>query len=121
MTDAALIAERYIAAWNETDPQARRALLAEGWTETGTYQDPMMQGQGHDHISALIGAVHDRFPGFRFSLEGKVDGYGDRVRFSWALGPVGGDGLIKGTDFGVIENGRLSAVTGFLDRVPDAA
>jgi hypothetical protein len=37
MTDAAQIANRYIAVWNETDPARRRALLDEGWTpEPGT-------------------------------------------------------------------------------------
>ena len=30
MTDATNIANRYIAVWNETDPQHRRALLAQG-------------------------------------------------------------------------------------------
>jgi len=32
MTDAAHIADHYIAVWNETDPARRRALLTEGWT-----------------------------------------------------------------------------------------
>jgi hypothetical protein len=118
MTDAAHIAERYIAAWNETDADRRRAILAEGWTESATYLDPMMQAKGHAEIGAMIGAVHQRFPGFRFSLDGKVDGFGDQIRFSWALGPEGQDGLIKGTDFAVVEGGRLKQVTGFLDLVP---
>jgi hypothetical protein len=48
MTDAAQIADRYIAVWNETDPARRRALLAEGWTENATYVDPLMAGEGHD-------------------------------------------------------------------------
>ena len=44
MTDTTRIADHYIAVWNETDPVRRRALLAEGWTETATYVDPLMQG-----------------------------------------------------------------------------
>src|SRR3954468_982862 len=35
----------------------------------------------------LIGAVHERFPNFRFSLLGEPDGFGTNVRFSWGLGP----------------------------------
>src|SRR3954464_15703040 len=31
----------------------------------------------------LIGAVHERFPNFRFSLLGEPDGFGTNVRFSW--------------------------------------
>jgi hypothetical protein len=121
MTDAAAIADRYIAAWNETDPDMRRRLLARIWTEDGTYQDPLMQGEGHDQIDGLIAAVHERFPGFRFALTGTPDGYGDCIRFSWALGPEGADGIVKGTDFATLEGGRLKAVTGFLDQVPAPA
>src|SRR5882757_7348248 len=83
MSDAAVIADRYIAIWNETDPERRRALLARTWSEGGSYRDPLMQAEGHDQIGALVEAVHARFPGFRFALTGKADGYGDRIRFSW--------------------------------------
>ncbi len=120
MTDAATIADRYISLWNETRADRRRAMLADLWDEGGTYVDPLMQGSGHDQIDALISAVHQRFPGFRFSLIGKPDGHADHVRFSWQLGPEGTDGPIKGTDFVTVDNGRLKQVVGFLDQVPDA-
>ena len=121
MTDIHRIAERYIAVWNETDPARRRALLAEHWTDDASYVDPIMRGRGHEQIGALIGAVQERFPGFRFAREGKVDGYGDSLRFSWTLGPEGEPDLIKGTDFALLDGGRLKAVTGFLDKVPAGA
>jgi hypothetical protein len=121
MTDPAAIADRYIALWNEIDPGRRRALLAEGWTENAAYVDPLAKGEGHDQISALIGAVQQRFPGFLFTLAGRADGYADRLRFSWALGPASEADMIKGTDFAVIEDGRLRSVTGFLDKVPAGA
>ena len=87
MTDAAQIADRYIAVWNETDQARRLALLTEGWAENATYVDPLMSGEGREHIGALIAAVHERFPGFRFKIDGRADGHHDNVRFSWALGP----------------------------------
>ena len=121
MTDAATIAHRYIALWNETDPQRRRILMAELWTETATYADPLMRGKGHGGIDALIAGVQGQFPGFRFAVVGQPDGHGDQVRFSWQLGPEGSDGPIKGTDFATLEGGRLSRVIGFLDQVPAAA
>jgi len=117
MTNAAQIAQRYIDSWNETDAQRRAGLLAALWTEDARYVDPMMAGQGRAQIDALIAGVHQQFPGFRFALSGKADGYGDKVRFSWPLGPDG-HSVVEGTDFGVVEHGRLSAVTGFLDKVP---
>ncbi|HEV7371728.1 nuclear transport factor 2 family protein [Arenibaculum sp.] len=121
MADAVTIAERYVALWNETDPARRRALLARAWVEDGTYVDPLMQGQGHDQIDALVGAVHARFPGLRFAVKGTPDGYGDRVRFSWTLGPEGGESLVEGTDFAILDGDRLKSVTGFLDKVPAVA
>jgi hypothetical protein len=117
------IAERYIACWNERDPERRRALLASLWTEDATYLDPLMRAEGREGIGALIEGVQARFPGFRFALKGRVDGHADRLRFSWGLGPDGGgEAVVEGTDFAVLAgDDRLRAVTGFLDRVPPAA
>jgi hypothetical protein len=117
-TNAGKIANAYIAAWNETDPARRRALIGEGWTEDAAYVDPLMSGKGRDQIDEMIAGVQSRFPGFRFALVGQADGHGEHVRFSWSLGPKGDEEMIKGTDFAVVEAGRLQKVTGFLDKVP---
>jgi hypothetical protein len=118
MTDAVTIAERYIDLWNETDAAARKKKIAAAWTEDATYVDPMMKGEGQGEIDALIGAVHQRFPGHRFTLKGKPDGHGDRVRFSWALGAPNAAAVAEGTDFALIAgDGRLRSVSGFLDAV----
>lgn len=118
MTDANNTARRYIAVWNETDAEHRKRMIAESWTETAVYVDPLMRGEGHDEINALVEAVQARFPGFRFELIGDADGHGDNLRFSWGLGPAGAEALIKGTDFAVLDGSRLKAVHGFLDQVP---
>lgn len=121
MTDANMNAKRYLAIWNETDAEHRRGLIAECWTENATYIDPLMRGEGHEQINGLVQAVQNRFPDFRFSLIGRADGFGDNLRFSWGLGPDGGEAVIKGTDFALLEGGRLKAVHGFIDQLPDAA
>ncbi|TPN89936.1 nuclear transport factor 2 family protein [Mesorhizobium sp. CU2] len=118
MTDLNTIARNYITAWNESDATRRKALLEAAFTSDVSYRDPVMQGDGHDGIAALIDGVQQRFAGFRFSLKGQPDGFGDRIRFSWNLGPEGVESVIEGTDIGVIENGRLKSITGFLDKVP---
>lgn len=118
MTDYNAIAEAYIAAWNETDATARKALVEAAFTSGVTYRDPIMQGDGHGGIDVLIQGVHSQFPGFRFKLKGKADGFGDHIRFSWGLGPDGAEAVIEGSDFATLENGRLSIITGFLDKVP---
>lgn len=84
------IAARYIACWNERDPERRRALLHALWTEDATYIDPLMRSDGREGIGALIKGVQARFPDYRFVVTGRPDGHADRVRFTWALGSVGG-------------------------------
>ena len=118
MTDATKIADAYIALWNETDRTRRKALIVKAWTEDAIYVDPVMRGRGHEEIDALIGAVHERFPGARFALSGKPDGYADHVRFSWTLGTSTEPPIAHGTDFGTMAgDGRLKSIAGFLDHV----
>jgi hypothetical protein len=118
MTSPATLVDRYIAAWNETDASARRALVAETFAADGRYVDPVMSGDDAESIAAMIGAAQSQFPGFRFRLIGPVDAYADKVRFSWGAGPDGAEAVVEGTDFAVIAGERLQTVTGFLDKVP---
>lgn len=112
------IAAAYIDVWNERDQTRRNTMMARDWSEGAIYADPLMQGTGRTEISALIGAVQERFPDFKFKLIGTPDGFGTNVRFSWGLGPQDADPPIKGTDFVAVENGQLQRVVGFLDQVP---
>ena len=122
MADIKQVAKRYIELWNERVPNRRREMLTANWTSDASYVDPLMSGDGHDGVDALISGVQQKFPVFRFSLIGEPSGFGDRVRFSWGLGPEGVDSPIKGTDFAVLSgDGRIKSITGFLDQVPAAA
>ena len=120
-TDANEITSRYIDLWNEKAPNRRRDNLAANWASDAKYIDPLMSGDGHDGIDAMIAGVQQRFPEFRFTLIGTPNGHGDHVRFSWGLGPEGGEDLVEGTDFALVSGGRLKSVTGFLDKVPASA
>ena len=121
MTDVSTVAARYPELWNERDPARRRDLLAANWTATARYVDPLMAGDDPAAIAGLIAGVQERFPDFRFALLGQPDGHGNHVRFSWGLGPEGGDAPIKGTDIAIVEGGRIAHLIGFLDQVPQAA
>jgi hypothetical protein len=122
MTDVRQIAHRYIELWNERAPARRREMLAANWTADARYADPLMAGEGHDGVDALIAGVQQKFPQFRFALIGEPNGFGEHVRFSWGLGPEGADSPIKGTDFAVLSrDGRIRSITGFLDQVPQGA
>jgi hypothetical protein len=120
MTQALDIASRYIATWNATDSAKRQALLADHWTVNARYADPLMSAEGTVELAGMIGAVHERFPGFRFSLINTPDGHGDWVRFSWGLGPDGAEPVVEGSDIVRMENGQLAEIVGFLDKVPAA-
>ena len=121
MTDAHAIAIRYIDLWNERTPARRREILAANWAIDARYVDPLMSGDGHDGVDALIAGVQQRFPDFKFKLIGEPNGFGDHVRFCWGLGADGADSPIKGTDFAMLSDGRIRSITGFLDQVPAGA
>ena len=111
------VVDTYIAAWNEGDADRRRALVGETWTDDGTYVDPLMAGTGPDEIAAMIGAAQAQFPGHRFELSFGPDAHNDVVRFTWDL-TAGNGPVARGVDFATVaEDGRLRAVTGFLEAV----
>jgi SnoaL-like domain len=122
--DAMRLAERYIATWNETDPERRDAAIAEVWTADGEYVDPLAAVAGRDEISGLIGSVQEQMPDLVFRLlDGEVDAHHDVLRFRWELVPAsGGDSAAVGFDVATTNgDGRLRRVVGFLDKAPVAA
>jgi hypothetical protein len=113
------IAATYLATWNETDVAARRARLARDWSEGVTYVDPMADVAGRDQLDTTIAAVHAQFPGFVFTPLGEVDAHHRQARFRWGLGPVGAEPVVEGSDVVLTDDdGRITAVLGFLDRLP---
>ncbi|GAA5004063.1 nuclear transport factor 2 family protein [Kitasatospora paranensis] len=120
MSDIRQTVEQYIAVWNETDGDARRALIATLWAEDGRYTDPLADAAGRDGLDALVEAVQGQFPGFVFTL-GPVDAHHHLARFTWELGPAGGAAPVAGFDVLALgEDGLVASVAGFLDRVPSA-
>jgi hypothetical protein len=116
------IIERYIECWNQTDPQQRRSLVDEVWAADASYTDPLADVRGREAIDAVIGAVQAQFPGWVFSLGGPVDANHNQARFTWHLGPDGGEAIVIGFDVAVLDaSGLIGAVYGFLDKVPAAA
>jgi hypothetical protein len=120
MSNVTELIDRYIAMWNETDAERRRDLIAKTWTKSASYLDPVMQGEGPAGIDAMVRGVQERFPGHKFRRTGDVDCHHDRVRFGWELAADGACAVVGGTDFGIVSDGRLQAVTGFFDQAPAA-
>ena len=116
------IIKRYLDAWNETDAASRRALVGELWAADGSYTDPLADVRGPDAIAGLMGAAQQQFAGLVFTLGGQVDANHNQARFTWHLGPDGGEPIVIGFDVVVLDaDGRIASVHGFLDKVPAAA
>ncbi len=80
MTDVNAIASRYIDLWNERTPSRRRDILSQHWAKDAKYVDPLMSGEGHDGVDALIAGVQQRFPDFRCRQPDKRHGFRRRQR-----------------------------------------
>lgn len=111
--------DRYLAAWNTTDPAARRDAVAAAFTPDARYVDPLADVSGHDGVDALIAGAQEQFAGLTFSRGDVLDAHHDVVRFTWHLGPAGAEPVVVGFDVAEIaQDGRLRTVHGFLDKVP---
>jgi len=120
MSDVTGVITRYLDVWNEREPAARRTLIDQLWTEDARYVDPLVEAEGRAAIDAAVGGAQAAFPSLVFRLAGPVDAHHDVVRFTWELGPDGGEALVVGFDVAVLAGGRLRTVHGFLDKVPTA-
>ena len=109
------VVDGYIAMWNETDPERRRVIIAQTWTDDGTYLDP------HVEVAGAAASRDGRrrpgaVPGHRFVLAAGPDAHHDRVRFTWHLVADERRAVATGRDVAVVaDDGRLRDVTGFLE------
>jgi len=121
MSDASATVDRYLAMWNEADPDRRAEHIRAAWAADGRYVDPALEAEGHDALSAMVASVHERFPGQKFRRTSGIDGHHDRVRFAWELAAADGAVTVGGIDVGVLQpDGRLQSITGFFGDLPRA-
>jgi SnoaL-like domain len=120
-TPTATVVQRYLAAWNATDPAERRAAIEAVFAPEARYVDPLADVTGIEALDALIAGAQQQFPGMRFTPVGDVDAHHDVCRFQWGLGPEGAEPLVIGFDVAIVgADGRITGVAGFLDKVPAA-
>ncbi|MEU9670782.1 nuclear transport factor 2 family protein [Streptomyces bobili] len=122
MTNYTTAAERYFAAWNADGAEAIAKAVSDAFTEDATYTDPLADVARHEGIVAAISGAQAQFPGFEFVMTGSVDGNHHIARFSWDLvSKADGSAPAAGSDvITIAEDGRISSVSGFLDRLPGA-
>ncbi|MEV4050517.1 nuclear transport factor 2 family protein [Amycolatopsis sp. NPDC049688] len=118
MTDVRTLVEQYIAVWNETDGDRRRALIADVFTADAGYTDPLGAVAGHDGIDQFVAGAQQQFGGLTFSLPAGPDAHHDLARFQWHLGTPGAEPVAIGFDVVELEDGKIAKVHGFLDKLP---
>jgi hypothetical protein len=98
------LADRYVALWNEPDPERRRRVIAELWTEDGSQilQPPQeiremaaspgigmaatLEARGHAELEARAATSYEQWvgsDGLSFRRRDDVDRLHDVVKFHW--------------------------------------
>lgn len=117
---AAGLVDQYLAAWNETDPHARRELITALWATDGVYTDPLASVTGIDGIDQVIAGAQAQFAGLQFVRGDVLDTHHNIARFTWELvAEVGGEPLVVGFDVAAVDGDeKITAVYGFIDKMP---
>jgi hypothetical protein len=129
MRDPNELADRYVALWNEPEPDRRRQLIAELWTEDGTHilQPPQevreiaarpgigltasLEARGHAALEARATSAYEAFvaPGaFSFRRRNNVERVAEVVKFNWEMVSTEGEVAGVGLEFLVLgPDGRI--------------
>lgn len=115
-------ADRYVAVWNETDPQARRKGVEELWAPDGRYANAVAESRGHEAIAAQVGYAHDAYAegGITFRSCNNANGQHNTLRFNWVMVSATTGALeAVGFDFVILDDeGRIVADHQFFDTPP---
>src|SRR3954452_10995387 len=121
MTNTTATIDTYLAAYNEPEAGARRELVPRAFADGGALAAPPIDGEGHDGIADMMGAVHQQYPGHRFKRASAVDEHHGYFRYGWELRGPDDAVVLEGTDVGVVdEAGRLARVIGFFGPLPQS-
>jgi hypothetical protein len=121
--NAEQLADRFIALWNEPDPERRRRMIAELWTEDGSQvlQPPQemreiaarpglgmaatLEARGHAELEARAATAYEQWVGsgqLSFRRRDDVEQLDDVVKFHWEAVSPDGEVTAVGLDFLVL-------------------
>lgn len=107
--------DRYLEAWNETDPDRRWGLVHAAVAPEAVYLDPSTDPvEGQPALAAYIGLVRAQVAD-RLEAAGPIDAHHRHLRMSWRLvgdDGAGATGLLVGT---VDRENRLVQIVHFVD------
>jgi hypothetical protein len=123
------LADGYVALWNESDPERRRELIADLWTEDCRHilQPPQemreiaarpgigltarLEADGHAELESRAASAYEQFVAqgaFHFRRRDNVERLEDVVKFNWEMVSPDGDVAAVGLEFLVLApDGRI--------------
>jgi hypothetical protein len=105
--------------FGENDPARRRAAIDEIWTEDGVFYDPKTGvHRGRGEIDRVAGAIKATHPDFQYQPIAEPEELGNGGRVQWVSGRPGEPPAYAGTDFIVVQDGRIAALYLFFDKLP---
>lgn len=125
MTSIDQLADRYAAAWNETDAARRRAAIEALWVPGGEHVVRTQQVRGHDELERRVTASNEKnvqAAGYRFRSAGDAQQLHNTVMFHWHMEPADGSRIAAlGLEFLVLApDGRIAVDYQFILPTPAA-
>lgn len=112
----------YFQTLNELDETRRIELIQKVWAADGMFVSLVGKAQGHLEISNLIRGFYEHSPDAAVRQTGNIEVlHNDYLRFGFEVVQSDGATISSGTDFAVIENGKLRLVAGFFNPAPHNA
>lgn len=108
------VVDRFIAAWNEGDAEARRAILADCFESDGLYRDAYGYVPGRDGLNTFITNARKFMPPMTMTRSGPVRHTHGQLCWPWAVTTADGKPMASGVSAGdCTPEGRFRSVTGF--------
>ena len=112
--NAARYVDVWFDAWAETNPLARKKMLAEVAVPELRMQDRYSNLEGMEDVLAQIAASHRFMPGIRLTRTGDIRHCQGMVLADWTMAGLDGKERGRGTNVFVFgPSGRIEWVTGF--------
>lgn len=103
------LVKKYLNAWSEPDERKRERAISEIYTEEVELVDPSAIVSGRTELNRFISGLRRQFPGYRFSLGGKVDTHHGVARITWHFGPPVKPDAVVGQDLIRVRDGRIAS------------
>lgn len=129
------VAARYVAIWNEADPERRRERVADLWSEDalhllqppqeayesaqGLQLAPLFQARGHDELGGRVTSAYEQFVAtgqMSFRPQDDASRIGDAVKFRWEGVSPSGEVLAVGLELVLLApDGRIQTDYQFIE------